>query len=172
MARKCPRGLAQCHGERVGQCFNTQTTLNRPMGSQVPTLSSEEAQCHRSRAPQCSRQSSVFTPDAAQERQCPPSSLNAADTGSSMVRPSAVAHVPLPIDILRYLGLAFSRSRRIAKALMWYWPSPMPRQAGSSMPTTPTTADATDSINDRASLLDVARTGQLNDSCDNVPRTA
>ncbi|KAI5824631.1 hypothetical protein K523DRAFT_356682 [Schizophyllum commune Tattone D] len=37
------------------------------------------------RAAQCFLQSSAFTADATQERQCPPSSPNAADTGSSMI---------------------------------------------------------------------------------------
>ncbi|KAI4518524.1 hypothetical protein K525DRAFT_272579 [Schizophyllum commune Loenen D] len=139
MARKCPRGLAQCHGERVGQCFNTQTTLNRPMGSQVPTLSSEEAQCHRSRAPQCTKGSEVLATDSAQaydagkcinvSRWCPLPQR----TGTSMLSsklslyprrharasmPSALAQCRGHEQLNDYLGLAFSKSRRIAKAFM------------------------------------------------------
>ena len=70
MARKCPRGLAQCHGERVGQWYATRQTrhdlvadLHRQILSTCRRPSTDKwackdqhypevAQCHWIRAPQ------------------------------------------------------------------------------------------------------------------------
>ncbi|KAL1661354.1 hypothetical protein GGF50DRAFT_118060 [Schizophyllum commune] len=88
-------------------------------------------------------QPNAFTPDATQERQCPPRSPNAADTGNSMILGASPSYHHVRLQHLSTFSLQ-PRER------------PMPRK----------------SINDRASLLSVAETGQLNDSSDIVPLTA
>ncbi|KAL1729549.1 hypothetical protein EV714DRAFT_237391 [Schizophyllum commune] len=174
MARKCPRGLAQCHGERVGQWYATQQAKHDLVADLDRQILST---CRRPSTDKWARKC----------QHCLPRKPNATELG-------------LLNNLLGILSLTITTTRKRlnvsrARPKTGYKGSPMPssptpRKSVNVLPSSPNAADTSSSmnssmlslqprqrpmprksINDRVSLLNVARTGQLNDSSDIVPGT-